>query len=113
MSRTGLPLRVHHPWRGRGPPAAGGLALRSRQPCPPPVPPELCSGLGILGSDGAWRAADVGAAVGADGASVAFAAAAPPGVQPVKHGYAWSAYPLPTIFTVEGERPALPWLLDC
>jgi sialate O-acetylesterase len=111
-SASGGSLRVVAAFDGAAR-AAGGLALRPRQPCPPAVPPQLCSGLGILGSDGVWRAADDGAAVGPEGDSVAFAAPAPEGVRPVKHGYAWSAYPVPTIFTEEGGLPALPWLLDC
>jgi len=93
--------------------AAGGLALRPRAPCPPSVPAAVCSGLGILGSDGVWRAADDGVAVGGGGDSVAFFAAAPAGVRPVAHGYAWSSWPLPVLFTEEGGLPALPWLMDC
>lgn len=92
--------------------AAGGVELRAAPACPTPaVPLDTCSKFGILGSDSKWYDAD--AALAGDALGVVLTATAPAGVTPVAHGYAWSSYPLPQLFTRDGALPVLPWLVDC
>ena len=89
------------------PPAAG---------CPALVPVSDCSWLSILDSAGAWHnatAVEIGA--NAQGRpTVVFSADAPAGAAVRGHSYAWSTYPVPSLFTADAAHlPVLPWMAVC
>jgi sialate O-acetylesterase len=90
------------------------VALVTPVPCPTAqgVPPAVCSGFGIRGSDGVWYNAT--AAAGSDAMTVVLSAdGAPAGVTPAMHGYAWSSWPQVAVYSADGAFPALPWLEAC
>ena len=82
-----------------------GLAVVGGVVCPGDVPPDECSYPSIQINGGVWVNASV--AVG-PGPVMVLTAPAPPGALPTASSYAYSPWPVATLFSRAGF-PVLPW----